>query len=320
MKDTLSIFVQDSLVLPNVTSGSEITLFIKSVSEINYFDFISNDTLFTIIITSSIFILGYFFKWLSKFVDNYHYKNRLKKYFTQRVDTVIKKRLPVLSNGFSSYFKAVNINSGIPITPPLQLVGDYERLSNIDLEKYLSVYNHNHSVSKLVSGTDFIVKLLKVSDSFHNRALNESNIIRNDLALLLDNYLDKLAEYLDYEKENLPLYENDKIWILINDALKLANSPDYIGKRVLSKIIIKIIRPIQRNLVDSNYYRTKPLAKEITTLGKSISNKYYRLEILTVEVKRQYKSFYLNINSILAQMTPEYEINKKSNTFWKTVF
>lgn len=294
MNDTLNILDNDSVLVGHNYS----TLLINvNNSRNDIFSFVSNDTLFTVVTTLSIFILGIVITRLITLYERKRKKQRTKKYFKLLFNKIYDKLLPQLTEGYERYYQVIDVDNGMPQTTPQQPDGDYKRLANADVEELLSTFNYDTNISTVLGGIDYIIKIVEESDKYHKNVLAKSDKMRDVISNLFESYLNSLYNYLDYEKEHSPNYESDEIWIFINEKY-LKYHEDFDGKRSLTKVINEIVRPIRMKLAESQYHKGNQLAKDIFIISKTIYLRYCELERFTIEVRGEFEDFYKKIKKI----------------------
>lgn len=273
---------------------------------------VSNDTIFTVIVTICIFVIGIILNRLLRVYDRLKKNWQIREHFIYFYNRTNKNLLPPLISCYKEFYTTTDINSGFSKTSPKLMSGDFKRISEYDTSILLGAFNYKKDVTRILSHADFIEKLTAEADFFYYSVLKDSDVFRDKLTRLLEEYFHLLSEYVDYERNNTPAFEQDAIWILINSSIvKYYN--DFAGKRLLSKFYREILRPIQKELVISNYFRTKPKAKEIAFLGKEISHRYMDLKRLTVEVKIQYRHFAFLLTDIRKELI---SYNLKNYFLW----
>jgi len=294
MNDTINLVNNDSiLVEPNCSK-----LYINvGTAKNEIVPWVSNDTFFTVVATLSIFIAGILINRLIKFLERIREKKRIRKYFRFQKKKVYTNLIPQLTLGYAKFYQVIDINNGIPQTPPLQATDDYKRLASSNMSELLYAFNYKTNVSRVINHVDFIIRILDLSEKYHSKVLLESDEIRTSIAEMFDTYLKRLYSYLDFEKHNDVNYASDKTWKFIEQKY-LEYHENFDGKRKLTEVVLEIILPIKDAVIEVNYHKYKPLAEDIVSLSKTLFLKYSALDRLTNEIKGQYESFYKEIKKI----------------------
>ncbi|MCF8322509.1 MAG: hypothetical protein K9I26_05135 [Flavobacterium sp.] len=256
-------------------------------------DEISSDTIFTVVVTLSIFILGIAIDRFVKWLDKNSKKEKLKSYFEYHLIKVNEGLIPKLRDRYKKYYLFTDVDSGLTSTPPKVLSTDFERLLHIDNSELFYTFLDKEILSKVLSQIDFVSKIQSEVDNFHSLVLGQSKQLREEIKILSNEYISLLAEYAEMEKTN-----KGATYSLINDWVLLYYN-ELAGKRKLSDFYKKIIRPIQEYLIKSQLFRTNWKAMEIAEKGREISHLYYELRHQSIEVRIQYRVFsnYMNNTS-----------------------
>jgi len=297
--------LKDSTIKNHSMQSPKIVLheMVSCNEKINQKDEISTDTIFTVIVTLSIFIIGIIIDRLIKWFDNFLKRKKFKSYFKYHLIKVSTALIPKLRDGYRKFYQITDVNSGITITPPKVLSSDFERLLHIDNSELFHAFKEKDVLSKVLSQLDFVSKIQNEVDNFHAVALNQSGQLREDLKKLADEYISLLAKYGEFEKDKKGVTNT-----LFTDSV-FYYYHELAGKRKLTDFYRKIIRPVQEHLVSSGLYKTHPKATEIAEMGRRISHVYGELRHRSVEVRIQYRVFskYMdetckNLNELLTKL------------------
>lgn len=307
MKDTFALDnFKDSIVLK--PSNNELKSSTVKVLNEKTNSMVSNDTIFTVLVTLSVFITGIIIDRLIKSYEKGKNKKRIRKHFVYYKNRISNDLLPRLVEGYKKFYQIISIDAGILKTPPKFLTEDFKRFINLDTKELLFAFNYNKNISEILSLVDYVENLTIANEKYHDSILLTSNDIRTTLSKQVEDYFYLLAEYTEIEKQSA-YYSNDPAWQLINSSIFLYYD-EYAGKRTLTKFYKNILRPIQETLIKLKYHKTKPIANKITELGKAISLRYNDLRILTIEVKCEYRFYYKSLDDICAKLK-EYQIEEK---------
>ncbi len=256
------------------------------------FGLFSYDTVFTVVITLSIFILGILFDRFNKNCEKRKDRKELRLFFKTFLDRIIDSTCDKLSKSYKDFYQSIDIDSGIPITPPKILTGDFDRVNRINDNKLFHAIKEKEPLSKLLSNIDFIERLIPEIDRYHAHCLKESETLRSPLQEMINDYMDLLAEYVEHVKLTNPNYPNcTEFRNQVNDAI-IRYHRDISGTRQLKKFYREILRPIQEKVIETNIYRVDQIGIQIADLGKRISYQYNYLKRLIIEFKLDYRKFY----------------------------
>jgi len=277
---------------------------------------VSYDTIFTVATTIIIFSFGIIINRLLKYLENNKTKKKQREHFIFYFEKIRNNLLPQLVTGYKEFYQSTNINTGFPSTPPRLLTGDFKRVINLNTQILLHSFDYQNDIYKIISHIDFIYLCIDGNEYFHQKILVDTGDYRKLLTELIEKYFHSLANYTEFEKTKTKDFEQDKVYILINKSIyKYYN--EFAGKSALSNFYYEILRPIQEALVNSNYFRTKEIGKEITSLGKEISHRYNDLKRITTEVRCEYRHIYLILKKTNETLL-KYKINPKIKTIKPT--
>jgi len=291
----------------------EIAENIKSASDTEkLFNLVTYDTVFTVLVTLGIFILGILVTRILKYFDRKSEHKSLRLYFKTYLDKITDKTAPRLAEMYKDFYQQNDIDSGITTTPPKILTGDFERIHNIQDKNLFSAINDKESLSRLLSNLDFLEMLLIEIDKYHIHALEESNYYRTPLQQMTNDYMDKLAEFVEHINQDDPVYPHrDEFKDLINESI-LKYHQEFAKTRQIRKFYREIIRPIQMVVINTNIFRIDSKALDIADLGKKISYQYNYLKTFTIDLKLSYHRFYH-----LVKKTQNDLINERSKITWR---
>ncbi len=262
----------------------------KEDKVLNHFTY---DTVFTVVITLSIFILGILIDRIIKRYESFHKRRKLKIYFKYYLDKIIDRYSLRLAEIYKKTYQMTNINTGFSLTPPKILTGDFKRIDNIDDHELFHAINRPDSISAILSHLDYIEKLTFEIENFHIKIRAESDELRKPMQVNLNEYFNLLAKYVEHVRVNNPQYEHrDEFRNLVNNSIL---SQQQISRVDLKTVYRKIVRPIQKKVVETNIFRLDPIGKEIADMGKVISLEYNYLKSITTTFRLEYRRFYLAI-------------------------
>lgn len=255
------------------------------------------DTVFTVLVTISIFVLGIIIDRRIKYLQGKDELKKFKDYFNNQFSELKNSILPKLVKGYrKSYQETITIDKGLPTTAPKILTNTYDRLSNLESPLLFKTFKNSSDFNTAFSQIDFIKKLMTEIDQYHSISLKRSSSIRNLIAKLDSRYMNKFVEYTVFQSSNDPNFATNPNIIFINEKVDFYNK-HISGKRSLTKHHKEIIRPVNEYLVSTNLFKTDPICKEIWEYGKQLSNKFHELKRLFIEIRLQYRTFSINLNN-----------------------
>jgi len=271
------------------------TIIEQNSTNTNFIKGVSNNTVFTVSITLFIFIIGIVINEIIKKIEKLIEQKKIRSYFKYHIDRIKDFFTINLVNAYKEYYQNVTIDSGILRAPPKVLSNDFERIKKIESKELFHSIRNKTELSRVLSHIDYFDKLLSEVNSFHNKALLKSDQLREELNVQINQYVDLLVEFVEFEKISDPgkIAENPHIKYF-NESFAFYYK-NILGKRALRMFYRKIIRPNQKYLVDSQLFRTHIKGKDLARLGKDISYKYNELKIMTIEVKLQFRKFKLDL-------------------------
>ncbi|SFW60088.1 hypothetical protein [Cellulophaga fucicola] len=305
--DSLNISIQDSLFVQVKNLNENISSIHTDLhSHLNQktdtFFGVSNDTIFTVVFTILIFALGILIDRLLKRNNEQKELQKLKDYFNNQFDDLKKNIVPELRNGYKKFYQeTISLDNGVPTTAPKILTNTYDRLSNLESPLLFKTFKNSSDFNTAFSQIDFIKNLMVVVDDYHSIVVQRSETLKSVFVGLDKKYLDKVVEFTEYEKNNNPNYLQDPTFLLLDSKVQYYHQ-NIIGKRALTDYYKNIIRPIQAQIVSTNLFRTHPVGKEISVLGRDISHQYNHLRMLYIEIRSQYRYFTQVLNRTISKL------------------
>jgi hypothetical protein len=281
----------DSVKMQNQKDFNKLgqTILVSSKKE-QFLKSVSNDALFTTITTILVFSLGVLINIFIKWLDRLKKRKETRAFIKHHLDKIIDSYATILQKAYSDFSKDTTIDSGILLTPPKILSNDFQRILHLDSKELFSSIKEKKELSNVVSQVDFLNNLLPEVQSYHEKALKRSESFREKLNNDLNIYMDSLADFVEYEKNNIQKYESTEPYKILNDSI-LKFYKEISGKRELQKFYDEILRPNQEYLVKSDLFRTHAIGKIIAQQGKDLSHLFNDLKGLTDEFKVQYSEF-----------------------------
>jgi hypothetical protein len=266
-------------------------------TEDKFLNKVTYNTVFTVCVTLFIFTIGIIIDRILKSYDKRKNEKELKAYFKVYLTRISEKTSLSLIQLYRKYYRATNIDTGIPLTAPKILTDDFQRIRNITDKELHKAINDEEVLPKILNCVDFIEKITIEIDYYHKHAIEVSSRNRGELQVLIEQYLDVLAKYYEHVRLNNPTYPYVQFFQnLINQLLiKYHTEKEYKAK--VSLFYRNIVRPIQREVVLKQIFRADPIGYEISDIGKRVSYKYNELRRKEIEFRIQYRDFSNKIES-----------------------
>ena len=140
---------------------------------------VSNDTIFTVIVTLSVFILGIIVDRLLKLCDRIKKEKDLRTFFLYHLKRTDTSLVVKLKDAYLEYSTTTTIDTGISSTPPQIISSDFQRLLNTNFEELFKAYEKKEVLSKILSRIEFIDKVQIQVNDFHDRVYADSGHVRD---------------------------------------------------------------------------------------------------------------------------------------------
>jgi hypothetical protein len=306
-EDSLNVSVQDSLYFQVENLNENISLIHSDLlNQLNQKTDtilgVSNDTIFTVVFTVLIFALGILLDRILKMKNEKSELQRINDYFNNQFNDLKKNIVPELRNGYKKFYQVtISLDNGVPTTPPKILTNTYDRLSNLESPLLFKAFKNSSEFNAAFSQIDFLKNLMFEVDDYHSLVVKRSESFKSIFADLDIKYMDKVVEYTEYEKNNNPYFRQDPTFRLLDSKVKYYHQ-NITGKGALTDYYKNVIRPIQKQIVDTNLFRTHHIGKQVSILGRDITHQYNHLRILYVEIRTQYRYFTQVLNRTISKL------------------
>ena len=263
---------------------------------------VSYDTFFTVVFTILIFVIGVLIERWIKRNNEKNELNKLKDYFNNQFDDLKNNIVPDLRNGYKKFYQdTISLDNGVPTTAPKVLTNTYDRLYNLESPLLFKTFENSSEFNLAFSQIDFMRNLMIEVDNYHSIVVKRSDIFKSVFTELDKKFMDKVVQFTEFEKNNNPHYVQDPTYQLLNSKVQYYHQ-NIVGKRALVDYYKSVIRPIQTQIVSTNLFRTHPIGREISILGRDISHQYNHLRILYVEIRQQYRYFTQVLNRTISKL------------------
>lgn len=248
------------------------------------------DTIFTVLVTISIFAIGIIIdRWL-KNCDKKDLEKSKREYLLFHLRRANEEFLLRLKGLYEEYSKRDFLDDGMTSTPPRIISSDFQRLLKTNYEDLFMAFSDKEALSKSQSQIEFVDEVLREVNGFHSRVYKESGLVRDILAKISDEYLGLLDKYTKEERASNSTYKESQTYKLINDSI-VRYYTELAGTRQLSVFHNEIVRVIQEKIVETNEYQTNPNLTKVAEKGRQLSQTVSRLKQIHSEISTQYKNF-----------------------------
>lgn len=295
--DTLLANKIDSLILQNHQNFNELSKAIIATNNDNRFiEFISNDTLFTVIITLIVFLLGEFVKWLFKRNQQLKKNKETRRFIKYYLDLIIPYAKQV-EDGYKKVAEATTINTGLDIFSPKVFKNDWRKILNIDAREIYDSFQEKEQINKIIRQLDVIDENVTMCEMYHHLLRKKTDIFTRKLQKKYKAFKKSVFSYTEQIRKEKPNdYRNDGIYVFLNESMLLHIADVKENHRNTIKFYTETLRPILIYLVDNDLYRESQYAENITNEANRFSNLIFELTKELEDFKIQYAEYSKNIN------------------------
>lgn len=291
---TMMYLLKFHTVFPIKTSTTYDNSIISTVQTTQNYEgilhWVSNDAIFATLTSIVVFSFGLLAGYIKSKITENKNRKQIRHFVTHHIGQIVQSYSTSLIKAYKNFAHDTTVDTGILLTPPKILSNDFERLLRIDSRELFVAFKNKQAVSEIISNIDFLNHLLIEVQSYHEKVLERSNILRNKINENLNEYLLSLADLVYYEQTETQNYQNTEPYITINNSLVHFNN-ELNGSRELMNVLLQIIRPNQEFLVNQGHFRSHKYGRDIALLGRTLNNLIEQLGQLTHEFKTQYLDF-----------------------------
>ena len=164
-------------------------------------------------------------------------------------------------------------------------------LLNIDIRELHNSFIEKNEIQNICSQIDSILYIIITSESYHEKIVDSSikiieeiNINYYDFLILVNEYLDELR--LKYGNQLIRVPEFHFI-----NGLLISYYTDYGGPRQISIFKTKLLEPVVNFIISKKLFRESEKANKITNTAKKFSNLYFELDLKIVAYQNQFVTF-----------------------------
>jgi hypothetical protein len=269
---------------------------IENGKEESFLPFISNDALASTGITLLVFLLGFLVRWVVIYFERKKKRTQIKSFIHFYLKKITTGYNPKIYKAYLDFSTNTTIDSGIVLTPPKILSNDFLRILKMDSKEVFEAFKEKNEITDILGQTEFLNKLLDEVQQFHEKALSRSNELRSDLEIMINDYVETLVEFVDFEKYNTINYKKSQHYLHFNKSI-LDYYDEIAGTPQIEKFKNDILRVNQAYVVNTDLYTNHPVGNKIAKKGKNLSYLLSNIEIHTNEFKKQYKEFADMVNN-----------------------
>jgi hypothetical protein len=288
--DTILATKLDSLILQNHRNFKELSNAIISNSNDKLFGFFSYDTIITVIITLGIFILSEYIRNSSIRKRTIKQQEQLRKSFKLNLNKLIPY-IDTLEKAFITTFKNTTVDTGLYTIPILTYKYEFKSLLNIDIRELHNSFIEKNEIQDICSQIDSILYIIITSESYHEKIVDSSTKIFEEININYDEFLNLINEYLD---EFRLKHGNELIEVkdfqIINELL-FSYYSDYVSSRQISIFRTKLLEPVVNYILQNNLFRESDKANKIIKSAKNFINLYFDLELKMAAYRNQFVTF-----------------------------
>lgn len=286
----------------NLQTKSIVSAIVETNKHHNLFSFISNDTLFTIIITISIFALGLLINWQVRKWETKRNRNIIKRFIKKHLDAIIDNDFKEIALEFEKYSESIEPSITIPSTPPKIETTNIERLRTISSKEIYSSLEEKSESLNIQIDIDFLYKIFEESKKTHLIFSEKKDNLSEKQLICLNNYTDSLVNFSN--SVNLISDTEKDLQKRVEETLKtlFTDLPKQIS---MNKFNAETIEPFNELIFTDFYLRKNLDIKRILDSGQDLKRVFNLIEAFAVETKDKYKDFADDINKYLTHLESE---------------
>lgn len=252
--------------------------------------FVTSDTVFTVFITILIFIIGVVISRIEKWYDKKKKEKERIGFFNYHIERANQKMVLNLKDVYLGYSKRVTLENGITSTPPKVISSDFQRILNTNYEDLFEAYTNKEVFSKILSLIEYIDKVQKNVEFFHEKVYADTGLLGDKLNILTDEYMSLLAKYLNYESENNNHHKDSETYKLVSSSVELYYK-SLVNTRQISVFYTDVLRAIQDHIVQTDEYKNHIILKDVAESGRKLSHLINTLKSKMKEIQEEYEHF-----------------------------
>ena len=184
---------------------------IEKLSNNKLFGKIGYDTVFTVSVTLSIFVLGVIIDRIFKLIGNLKKQNKIKRYFCNNVKKFSDNLLTPMKGALREFYLQHDINTGIPLTAPRILTSEVARIADLDFKDIMEslLINLSEKIPSMVrmflgSNVDQMLKdfFEKEGDSLFNDLIEKFKDIGLENLNIREIVIERIndLDFIEFEK------------------------------------------------------------------------------------------------------------------------
>ena len=296
--DTIIATKLDSLIFQNHQNFNELSkAIIASNNDNRFIEFVSNDALFTLVITLFVFFIGGLAKWIWKLIELSNKNKKTQTFIKYYLDKVVPN-VEQIETIYKNVSEATCINVGIDIISPKVYTYDWHTILKIDaIEIYFS-FKEKEAINKIVRQLNFIDEIISNCEIYHNLLLHKTNKTTEKLQIKYTDFKDSVFAYTEYIRMEKPNnFNSDNVYVFLNEHMIKHINDVKENYRNTTKFYNETLRPILLYLVDSNLFRVNQYANNITNEANRFSDLYFELSKELEDFSKQYADYSKHIST-----------------------
>ena len=289
----------DTLIIHNNENFKELSnAILASNKGTRFIEFISNDTLFTLLITSAVIFLVEISKSL---IQNYTIKRQekqLRKFIKVHLDKILPY-IEIIEYKYQELSSQAKVETGIYVLPAKVFMFDFKIVLNSDLRELYKSFKEKNKIINIVSQLDSISEYINHSEIYHNRAFTRTEKLQNSINIKYDEFLNSASIFLEeFRKEYPNRYQQMDDFKFLNEKLLIHSKYIAAGTRNISIFYKEILRPILVYIVDNKLASESQNANKILSIARDFSNIYFEFDNEINAYKQQFYLFSITIKDI----------------------
>lgn len=288
----------DTLISHNNENLKEISnAIIASNKGSRFIEFISNDTLFTLIITTLVIFLVEFSKSFFKWMVNRKKKKELRSFIKIHIDEILPY-IEKIENKYLELSNEATIDTGLYILPAKVFMFDFRIVLNSDLRELYNSFKEKNKIINVVSSLDSISEFIIQSEIYHDKLVLKTEKLQNIIKTKYDEFLKSVSVFIEEIRKNNPhKYQQIEEFKFLNDKL-IYHYKNISNTRKSTVFYKETLRPILEYIVDNKLFRVSQNADKISTIAREFSNVYSDLDNEINSYKNQFFLFSATIGDI----------------------
>ena len=268
----------------------------------NYFDFISNDTLFTTIITISIFSIGILINSCVKKMEIRKRNNNIKKFIKKHLDEIVNYDFKEIIKEFRQYSELLSDNEELISYPPNIETSNIEKIMSLNVLELFDSVKEKDQILNIGNDINFLYKIFNDSKKYRVEIIKTIDFQHEKMVDCLHNFTNSLLDFSNLDGE----FSTEEIRFkdIINDYLEnhFANLPRSVSLKEMNNVIVS---PIKEFILQNQSLRRKREIKTISDTTDNLLMLFNKNKSIAEEIKNKYSGFSEDIDEIIDNLNLE---------------